>query len=1180
VLTPKITLFKPKRDEKEKMSKKTAALLTGFVIFMLIATLSLPVLTQPKAYADTPTASNANPNDSFTPTPWKPAWADQDNNGIADSLDEEIAERTANGTAQDYINVTVMLKSAPTTQDAADFISSDGYLTTPPWTEATYGFGGTIPYDDIANFTQKCSSVLLIEKEAVGKATVAYAAQQVGARPYVWSTLGLQGDPNASTAIVDTGIDGSHVDFQPGYGDLDFSKKIVGWKDELRSTPSPIDDNGHGSHVAGIAAGDGFFSVDALGYATATWGTSLSGSSNEYTWTTMMVNNTGTITLSVKWRSTGTIRLSSLSLYMSGKGLYSSYSSSQVASQGTSSSNTWYSLSFSVTSTPSGGYDMYNPRLNVAGGTGSLYVVVNMSWPYVPPADGFAAWTGIAPQSKLVGVKVLGNTGTGTEGDFISGVNWIIANRMNYHITVASMSLSFDSENLQVDEAVASLVNSGVSVVVAAGNDGPGGNSVSSPASVDEVISVAAMNQFDDITSYSSQGGTSRYTSETMKPDITAPGGSHYAVPLFSADSNYDDMRGGFSDVQANDSAPMQGTSMATPVIAGCAQVVIQAMGGYAEWNWTRSQALLPKMILLMTATETYPNLRELGTFSTSPTLDRGGKDSHEGYGRVNLDAAVDAVLKSYAVGSVVTDSLGTPPTLDDVSVLGERLAWARNVQLVSGGRYNFSLSVPAGADYDLYLYNSNGTDYGEPAIVAKSTNANTGGTEQFWVTAPYSGTYYLVVKRATETTGSGDFTLSSSAQYYITVDSEHGGPTTSQWVEQGSDFTASVTSPTEVAAGDHQRVCTGYSVDDGVSQPGTSYTFTNVQAPHTIVFNWVQQFYLTVNSAYGAPGGGGWYDSGATANAFLSSDVAPGAAGVQYAFAGWSGDASGTHLVSNNIVMDNAKTATANWATQYYLTLASDYGTVGFEGWYDSGTSAYAVVDQSTVAGTAGTQHVFAGWGGDASGNASTSNAIVMNAPKTAIAHWKTQHYLDASANFGSVSPSSGWYDEGSTVAIEAAAPSADPGEQYVWNGWTGTGSGNYTGADNQASVVMNEAVAEAASWVLQYYLNVTSPYGLITPESGWFDAGTPISASVSSPVAESVLTQHVCIGWKGTGSVPASGTASSVLFMLDEPSSIAWNWEIQYTPTFLLAVVVLAVLAGSAVYVLLRRRRKRKQV
>ena len=120
----------------------------------------------------------------------------------------------------------------------------------------------------------------------------------------------------------------------------------------------------------------------------------------------------------------------------------------------------------------------------------------------------------------------------------------------------------------------------------------------------------------------------------------------------------------------------------------------------------------------------------------------------------------------------------------------------------------------------------------------------------------------------------SATFTVNYKTQYYITVNSGHDAPTASQWVDQGGNFTASVTSPTEIVAGDHQWVCTGYSLDGGSSQSGTSYTFTNVQAAHTIVFNWKEQFYLTVNSAYGSPSGGGWYDSGATANAFCLAEL------------------------------------------------------------------------------------------------------------------------------------------------------------------------------------------------------------------------------------------------------------------------------------------------------------------
>jgi subtilisin family serine protease/3',5'-cyclic AMP phosphodiesterase CpdA len=706
----------------------------------------------------------------FKPTMSVPAGVDKDHNGIEDSLDLEIANQSrvpsgSSSVGDKYVNVTVLLKSEPSVEDAAVFSSLGGSLTTELWTQAVYGFGGQIPYSGIDDFATKCSDVLLIEKEAICSATVAYAARQVGARPYVWNTLGLQGDPNAALAVLDTGIDASHVDFAPGYGSGDFSKKIVGWNNQVTSATLPFDDNGHGSHCSGLAAGDGFLSVDVSGKATATWSVNLVNSgSSTYFAGGMMVNSTGLITLTVKWAKTESASLSSIRLFYGDKTL-SSASWIQVGSVSTLSQNTWYSMSYNVASTPSGGYDMYHAVADTSG-TGNLYIDITMSWPYMPPSDGFSAWTGLAPDSKLVGVKVLDSAGSGTSTALISGLNWLVANRVAYHITVASMSLGFTSEVVSVDAAVLNLVNSGICTIVSASNSGSGTNYIYTPGSVDEVLTVAAMNQFDDVTSYSSQGGASRYTGQTIKPDITAPGGSFYGVPLFSADSNYNDAEGGFADAVANDAAPMQGTSMACPVVAGAAEIVVQAMGGYSSWNWTRKQALMPKTLLLMTATETYPNLRETSNSGNSPTLDRGGKDVHEGYGRLNLDAAVDAVLKTYQIGMTASESLGSPPAPGNIADLGQKLAWARNVELVSGVQYNFSLTVPSGADYDLYLYNITGNFYGEPVIVKSSVTAATGGFENIIYIPGLSGEYFVVVKQAREDTGTGQFTLTSKQRH------------------------------------------------------------------------------------------------------------------------------------------------------------------------------------------------------------------------------------------------------------------------------------------------------------------------------------------------------------------------------------------------------------------------------
>ena len=120
---------------------------------------------------------------------------------------------------------------------------------------------------------------------------------------------------------------------------------------------------------------------------------------------------------------------------------------------------------------------------------------------------------------------------------------------------------------------------------------------------------------------------------------------------------------------------------------------------------------------------------------------------------------------------------------------------------------------------------------------------------------------------------------------------------------------------------------------------------------------------------------------------------------GERYVFTGWTGSGLGSYSGSNNpatITMNSAITETATWEHQYQLTIISPHGTViGNNTWYDVGTATTATLSNSTVAGSTGTQYVFSGWTGDASGSALTSNSITMNGPKTATATWTTQYFL-----------------------------------------------------------------------------------------------------------------------------------------------------------------------------------------
>jgi subtilisin family serine protease len=967
----------------KEMVRKLSEFSLILVIFMVAISFSSLVFSSIDTSSNSSFSNNTEKKDVFSPTVLKQAGLDQDNNKIADTLDQEIQERSANHTTQDQVSVTVMLKTKPTNQDVKEFVSSGGKLTTALWTQATYGFGGMITYAGIEVFSQKCLTLLLVEKETVGEACVAYAAQQVGARTYVWSTLGLQSDSNSSIAILDSGIDPSHPDFSPGYGYLNFSKKIVGWQDYINSSSSPFDDFGHGSHVAGLAAGNGFSSVDLSGNSIATW----RASSNASCSTSMMVNNSGTITLSIKWSSNGTAQVSSLNLYNSRKSLTSW---DLMSSIGAPTADTWYTLTCNVASAPWGGYDMYNPYVSITTGTGVVSFVVNMSWPYTPPPDNFTAWTGIAPQSKLVGIKVLNSNGAATPSQVTNGINWLIANRALYHITVASLSIGFESENSLVDQAIFNLVNSGVTTVVSAGNNGTKGNYIYSPGSVDEVITVAAMNQFDNLASYSSQGGTSRYSGKTTKPDILAPGGSADAVALYSADSG------------ATDAAPKKGTSMAAPIIAGCVQDLIQAMGGYTNWSYTKSQALQPKMILLMTATETYPTPREEDTSSSySPTLERGGKDVHEGFGRVNLDVAVDAAMKSYTVGSVASDILGMPPTTADISVVGQKLGWARNVQLSKGYMYNFNLSVPTGADYDLYLYNTTGTSYGDPVINAKSINTTIGGTEQFYVTPRTTGTYYVVVKRATENTGSGNFTLSSSqsiAKSTVVLNTPGlvNASNVVHYIQSGIARNGSIVGG---SFSDIADVATNLTIDNPIPVSSTQ-RFTTTQPTFEVQVNSLNytasfktEYYLSIDSAFALKPSEGWYANGTNAVPALSMGIVDQLNGTQRVFVNWSGDSSGTNFQSGaTIYMNSSKIVTANWATQYLISYTMTPSTGGST--TPNTSNSWTAPGVVSINASPNNNYLFSGWSSNTdditfSNGAITSTTANINGPGTITANF-----------------------------------------------------------------------------------------------------------------------------------------------------------------------------------------------
>ncbi|HKG15810.1 MAG TPA: S8 family serine peptidase, partial [Pyrinomonadaceae bacterium] len=215
------------------------------------------------------------------------------------------------------------------------------------------------------------------------------------------------------------------------------------------------------------------------------------------------------------------------------------------------------------------------------------------------------AYQGVAPAAKVLNLRVLDSGGKGTVSGLLAALDWVLQNRALYQIRVANLSLGTaavdDYRNDPVCAAVRRLSDAGVVVVAAAGNSGRDslGNKIygqiHSPGDEPSAVTVGASNTFgtdtrsdDAVATYSSRGPTrGAWTDEgdvahydnLLKPDLVAPGNK-----LIGAASGNNALLASHSELNADASQPssrrmmyLSGTSMAAPVVAGAAALVLQA---------------------------------------------------------------------------------------------------------------------------------------------------------------------------------------------------------------------------------------------------------------------------------------------------------------------------------------------------------------------------------------------------------------------------------------------------------------------------------------------------------------------------------------------------------------------------------------------------------------------------
>ena len=113
--------------------------------------------------------------------------------------------------------------------------------------------------------------------------------------------------------------------------------------------------------------------------------------------------------------------------------------------------------------------------------------------------DGSASggkWRGVAPGANLVSVKVAGADGATDVSVVIAAIQWVVSHREQYGIRV--LNLSFGTDSIQpyavdpLDAAVERAWFAGITVVVSAGNRGPGPGTIAKPGDDPYVITVGA----------------------------------------------------------------------------------------------------------------------------------------------------------------------------------------------------------------------------------------------------------------------------------------------------------------------------------------------------------------------------------------------------------------------------------------------------------------------------------------------------------------------------------------------------------------------------------------------------------------------------------------------------------------------------------------------------------------
>lgn len=241
-------------------------------------------------------------------------------------------------------------------------------------------------------------------------------------------------------------------------------------------------------------------------------------------------------------------------------------------------------------------YEGQDPALRFLDGYGHgthMAGIINGSDPklgpdpakYAPEQATAEQFVGIAPQSRVVNVRVGNSDGTVDVSQVIAAINWVIENQRSNGLNIRVLNLSYGTDSTQpyssdpLAFAVEKAWQAGIVVVAAAGNEGFGAPGLDMPAADPYVIAVGASDQrgtpdrVDDVVAAFSNRGTAE-----RRVDVIAPGTTTYSLrtPGSFLDEMYPEARVGDRMFRGN------GTSEAAAVVSGAVALMLQVNPGWS----------------------------------------------------------------------------------------------------------------------------------------------------------------------------------------------------------------------------------------------------------------------------------------------------------------------------------------------------------------------------------------------------------------------------------------------------------------------------------------------------------------------------------------------------------------------------------------------------------------------